>query len=103
MPLSVRKCQCNDFSGLKADKHAIFVGRGVGTNALGAINLVNPFVLVVNALNLLISVGGVVICAVHMGKGDYERANVVFRHGIIKDGVTVICVTVCGECSNAKE
>ena len=23
---------------------AIFVGRGVGTNALGAINLVNPFV-----------------------------------------------------------
>lgn len=37
----------------------------------------------VNALNLLISVGGVVICAVHMGKGDYERANVVFRHGIL--------------------
>lgn len=62
---------------------AIFVGRGVGTNALGAINLVNPFVLVVNALNLLISVGGVAICAVHMGKGDYERANVVFRHGIL--------------------
>lgn len=62
---------------------AIFVGRGVGTNALGAINLVNPFVLVVNALNLLISVGGVAICAVHMGKGDHEVANIVFRHGIL--------------------
>ncbi len=62
---------------------AIFVGRGVGTNALGAINLVNPFVLVVNALNLLISVGGVAIYAVHMGKRDYEGANAVFRHGML--------------------
>lgn len=55
----------------------------VGTNALGAINLVNPFVLIVNAMNLFISVGGVAICAVHMGKGDYEGANTVFRHGML--------------------
>ncbi|NBH80839.1 MATE family efflux transporter [Clostridiaceae bacterium] len=61
---------------------AIFVGRGVGTNALGAINLVNPFVLIVSAMNLFISVGGVAICAVHMGKGDYDGANTVFRHGM---------------------
>ncbi len=59
------------------------MGRGVGTNALGAINLVNPFVLIVNAMNLFISVGGVAICAVHMGKGDYEGANTVFRHGML--------------------
>ena len=55
----------------------------MGTNALGAINLVNPFVLIVNAMNLFISVGGVAICAVHMGKGDYEGANTVFRHGML--------------------
>ncbi len=62
---------------------AIFVGRGVGTNALGAINLVNPFVLLVSAMNLFISVGGVAIYAVHIGKGDHEGANTVFRHGIL--------------------
>ena len=48
---------------------AIFVGRGVGTDALGAINLVNPFVMVVSAVNLFISIGGVAICAVRMGVG----------------------------------
>ena len=36
---------------------AVFVGRGVGTNALGAINLVSPFIMVVGAINMLISVG----------------------------------------------
>ena len=59
---------------------AIFVGRGVGTDALGAINLVNPFVMVVSAVNLFISIGGVAICAVRMGEGDTEGANAVFRH-----------------------
>ena len=52
---------------------AIFVGRGVGTDALGAINLVNPFVMVVSAVNLFISIGGVAICAVRMG----DRKSVV--------------------------
>lgn len=62
---------------------AIFVGRGVGTDALGAINLVNPFVMVVSAVNLFISIGGVAICAVRMGEGDTEGANAVFRHGML--------------------
>lgn len=43
---------------------AIFVGRGVGTNALGAINLVSPVIMAVGAVNMLISIGGVSIYAV---------------------------------------
>ena len=62
---------------------AIFVGQGIGTNALGAINLISPFILVVTAVNLLISIGGVAIYAVRIGRGDKEGANIVFRHGIL--------------------
>ena len=40
---------------------AIFVGRGVGTNALGAINLAGPTILIVGAVNMLISIGGAAI------------------------------------------
>ena len=57
---------------------AIFVGRGVGTNALGAINLVNPFVLIVNAMNLFISVGGVAICAVHLRRHNPQPCGDAF-------------------------
>ena len=41
----------------------IFVGHGVGTNALGAVNLVMPFVMVINALFMLTTIGGVTIVA----------------------------------------
>lgn len=67
---------------------AIFVGRGIGTYALGAMNLIGPFILIVGAMNMLISIGGVAIFAVRIGRGDIEGANKVFRHGMI----LTICV-----------
>lgn len=68
----------------------IFVGRGVGTNGLGAVNLVLPFTMIVAALFMLINIGGVTIFAVCLGRGDVENANKVFRHGII----LLACVSI---------
>lgn len=61
----------------------VFVGNGVGTNALGAIGLVMPFVNAISALMMLINVGGATIFAIQIGKGDTDGANKVFRHGIL--------------------
>lgn len=47
----------------------IFVGQGVGTDALGAVNLVWPFVMVLNAIIMLTVVGGVTVSAVRIGAG----------------------------------
>ena len=47
----------------------IFVGQGVGTDALGAVNLVWPFVMVLNAIIMLTVVGGVTVSAVRIGRG----------------------------------
>ena len=60
----------------------IFVGRGIGPNALGAIGLVMPFVNAVGALMALINIGGVTIFAIQLGKKDIEGANKVFCHGL---------------------
>lgn len=61
----------------------IFVGQGVGTNALGAINLIGPYLMAVGAITTLINIGGVTIFAICIGKGDTEGANKVFRHGML--------------------
>lgn len=53
----------------------IFVGQGVGTDALGAVNLVWPFVMVLNAIIMLTVVGGVTVSAVRIGRGDIAGAN----------------------------
>lgn len=55
----------------------------MGTNALGAMNLIGPFIMIVGASNMLINIGGVAIFAVRIGQGDVEGANRVFRHGML--------------------
>lgn len=57
----------------------IFVGRGVGTEALAAVNMAFPYVMLANALFLLINVGGVSIAAIKLGKGDKGGAGRVFH------------------------
>ena len=61
----------------------IFVGNGVGTNGLGAVNLAMPFTMVTGALFMMINIGSVTMVAVRMGRNDIEGANRVFRNGMI--------------------
>lgn len=74
----------------------IFIGRGVGTNGLGAVNLVLPFTMIVSALYMTISIGGVTIFAVRLGQGDVEGANKVFRQGMIILGCVAIALSALG-------
>lgn len=58
----------------------IFVGRGVGVDALGAVNIALPFTLLITALATLMSIGGTTITAIRLGRGDEEGANDAFLH-----------------------
>ncbi len=60
----------------------IFVGQGIGTDALGAINIVFPVEMIFNGVCLLFSIGGGTIMAIRMGRGDTEGANHVFLNSI---------------------
>ena len=61
----------------------IFVGQGIGSDALGAINIVYPIVMVVGALLMLATIGGVTITAIRLGRGDDEGANSAFMHSML--------------------
>lgn len=71
----------------------IFVGHGVGTDALGAVNLVMPFVMVVNALFMLATIGGVTIVAIRLGRGDEQGASQAFIHAMTI--AMIISVILC--------
>ena len=51
----------------------VFIGNSIGTNALGAIGLVMPFVNAIVAIMMLINVGSATIFAVQVGKEDTEN------------------------------
>ena len=50
----------------------MFVGNGVGTDALGAVNLALPFVMIINVFAVLFNIGGITVTAIRMGRGDIE-------------------------------
>ena len=74
----------------------IFVGRGVGMQALGAVNLALPFVLIVQALNAMASIGGVTITAIRFGRGDKEGAQNAFMHAVTINFIVGCLVTLIG-------
>lgn len=71
----------------------IFVGRGVGTNALGAVNLMMPFIMIVNALFQLTTIGGVTVVAIRFGRKDDEGANKAFLHAL--SATVLVSVLLC--------
>lgn len=56
----------------------IFVGRGAGAAALGAVNIAVPFITFVVAAAAMFPMGGAAVTAVRMGRGDTDGANRAF-------------------------
>lgn len=61
----------------------IFVGRGVGEQALAAVNIVYPFIMLQIALSMLAAVGGANLFSAALGGGDKKRANSIFTQALI--------------------
>ncbi|AJC86565.1 MATE family efflux transporter [Campylobacter sp. RM16704] len=61
----------------------IFVGRYLGTDALAAMNLVMPFIMISFALADMIAIGSSVQIAINLGKGKIENARRIFSFCII--------------------
>ncbi len=74
----------------------IFVGRGVGQNALGAVNIAMPFVMISTALNMLTSIGGVTVAAIRLGRKDKEGANQAFMHSFTVNFLISAVITLLG-------
>ena len=74
----------------------IFVGNGAGIQALGAVNLALPFVLVANALNAMAGIGGVTITAIRFGRGDKEGAQNAFMHSFTINLCVAVLITLIG-------
>ena len=56
----------------------VFVGQGVGSAALGAVNIAVPFITFVVAFTAMFPMGGATVVAIRMGRGDKDGANHAF-------------------------
>ena len=74
----------------------MFVGNGVGPDALGAVSLAMPFVNLVWALATLFNIGGVAVASVRLGRGDTEGANLAFMHALSANLAVFSVISVAG-------
>ncbi|WP_435308476.1 MATE family efflux transporter [Sebaldella termitidis] len=61
----------------------IFVGRGVGENALAAVNIAYPLIMLHIALAMLVAIGGANAFSINKGRGDIKNANRIFLQSMI--------------------
>lgn len=80
----------------------IFIGRGVGVAGTGAVNLTMPFIILVNALFQLTTIGGVTIIAIRKGRGDTAGANLAFMHSLTFALFLASLLCILGTCATDK-
>lgn len=74
----------------------IFVGQGVGSAALGAVNLAVPFITFSVAVAAMFPMGGATIVAIRMGRKDKEGANRAFITSLSLTLVLSVALMVIG-------
>lgn len=74
----------------------IFVGQGVGSAALGAVNIAVPFITFVVAITAMFPMGGATVVAIRMGRGDKEGANHAFMTSLSLTLLTAAVLMVVG-------
>lgn len=76
----------------------IFVGRGVGEMALGAVNIAYPFIMLQIALVMLIAIGGANRYAITRGRSEVSRADGLFGQSVVLLLCIALTVNVAALC-----
>ena len=84
------------FVGIQGIIDGLFVGNVLGGNALASVNLVQPYMQIIMAAALIISVGAQSIIGINLGKGESEKAQNIFRTASILLILISILVTILG-------
>lgn len=74
----------------------IVVGNVLGTEELGAVNVMMPIIQLLAALNALINIGGATVMAIHVGRGDGEAARGIFTKSVVISLVVSIVIAIAG-------
>lgn len=74
----------------------IFVGQGVGSAALGAVNIAVPFITFVVAIAAMFPMGGATVVAIRVGREDRKGANQAFMTAVTLTLTMSVLLMVAG-------
>jgi len=71
-----------------------FVGHGVGSDALAAVNIVAPLFMVSGAVGLMFGIGSSVVASIHLSKGNTHAANLNITQGVMTSFLTGLVIAI---------
>lgn len=78
------------FSALFIITDGIFVGKGIGSDALAAVNIVVPFFLFATGIGLMFGMGASVVASIHLSQGKVKAARINITQAIIVSSLLLI-------------
>ncbi len=73
----------------------MFVGHGVGANALAAVNIVAPIFLICTGIGLMFGIGASVIGGIRMAEGNVKAARIIMTQAYIAGAIIFGAVILC--------
>ncbi len=87
------------FNALLNVADGIFVGHGVGSDALAAINIIAPLFMITTGIGLMFGIGASVVASVHLSKGNIKAANINITQAIIVSSLLMLIILSVGFCA----
>lgn len=71
----------------------IFVGRGIGSDALAAVNIVAPFFMLSTGIGLMFGVGASVVASIHLSHGKEKTARINITQAFTVSGSLMLLIS----------
>lgn len=82
------------FSALFVITDGIFVGRGIGSDALAAVNIAAPLYVFSAGLGLMFGMGGAIIASINLSRGKGKVANINVTQAVMVSSIIMILISV---------
>ena len=82
------------FSALFVITDGIFVGKGIGSDALAAVNIVAPLWLFSTGVGLMFGVGASVVASIHLSHGKVKVARINITQSVVISSLLLMCTSV---------
>lgn len=85
------------FSAIFIITDGIFVGKGIGSDALAAVNITAPLFLVSTGISLMAGVGASIVASIHLSHGKRKAAQISITQAVVASSllILILCGLTC--------
>lgn len=81
------------FSAIFVITDGIFVGKGIGSDALAAVNITAPLFMITTGIGLMFGVGGSVVASIHLARGQRKVASINITQALAFSALLVLILS----------